>query len=55
MVFGIAINSLKITMILQSDRNDVNLGPARACGNRLQETVKLLYGKSYVYPLNKGR
>jgi len=34
-VCEVAINSLKITLILQPARNEVNIGPVRVHGNRL--------------------
>jgi len=34
-VYGVAISSLKITLILQTTRSDVLIGLARAHGNKL--------------------
>jgi len=39
MVCSVAINFLKITLILQPACSDVEIGPARALGNRLLETL----------------
>jgi len=39
MVCGVAINYLEITLILQPARIDVKIGPARAHGNRLHDSM----------------